>query len=73
MIELDESLVTFFGLYSKRVTTFGHYLLSDPLNIPAFKIRDLDVPFGSDMTPLEVIAAAAIISMARHDSNGCDN
>lgn len=47
----------------KRIIAFGYYLQSDPLNIPAFKIRDLDVPFGSNVTPLEVIAAAAIINL----------
>lgn len=46
-----------------RLVAFGLYLRSNPLNIPAFKIRDLDVPFGSDVTPLEVIAASAIIDL----------
>jgi hypothetical protein len=47
----------------RRLTDFGRYLRLDPLNIPAFKIRDLDIPFGSDVTPLEVIAANAIIDL----------
>lgn len=48
----------------ERLRTFGGYLKDNPFDIPAFKIRDLDIPFGTDVTPLEVIAASYIISMS---------
>ncbi|SRR5579875_2297120 len=47
-----------------KLIKFGHYLEKNPFGIPAFKIRDLDTPFGSDVTPLEILAATAIISLS---------
>lgn len=49
-----------------KLVDFGRYLEKEPFGIPAFKIRDLNIPFGSDITPLEIIAATAIISLSRH-------
>lgn len=48
----------------KRLANFGKYLLYHPLDIPAFKIRDLDIPFGSDTTPLEILAASSIVALS---------
>ena len=45
-----------------RLNRFGKYLFDNPLDIPAFRMRDIDVPFGNGITPLEVIAASVIIS-----------
>lgn len=43
-----------------RLKSFGAHLKSNPLDIPTFKIRDVDIPFGTDKTPLEVISASYI-------------
>jgi len=46
-----------------RLRNFARYLEKNPLDIPVFKIRDLvDIPFGTDVSPLEVIAASIIIN-----------
>jgi len=45
-----------------KLDEFAKHLKKHPLDIPAFRIRDLvDIPFGTDVSPLEVIAASAII------------
>ena len=46
-----------------KLQDFGKYLVLHPLDIQAFRMRDIDVPFGVDITPLEIIAASYIISM----------
>lgn len=48
----------------RRLVSFGRYLLYHPLDIPAFKIRDLEIPFGSDVTPLEILAASSIVALS---------
>jgi hypothetical protein len=46
-----------------RLREFARHLYKNPMDIPAFKIRDLvDIPFGTDVSPLEVIAASSIIN-----------
>ena len=46
-----------------RLINFARHLDRNPLDIPAFKIRDLvDIPFGTDISPIEVIAASSIIN-----------
>ena len=44
-----------------RLASFRRHLKEHPLDIPAFRIRDVVYPFGTDSSPLEVLAAAAII------------
>ncbi|MBN1658176.1 MAG: hypothetical protein JXA93_07225, partial [Anaerolineae bacterium] len=44
----------------ERIAHFRQRLAQAPLDIPAFRIRDITFPFGADISPLEVIAAAAI-------------
>lgn len=48
-----------------KLVELGRYFEREPLGIPAFKIRDLDTPFGSDVTPLEILAATAIITLSK--------
>ena len=40
---------------------YGKHFQRKPFDIPAFRIRDEDIPFGTDLSPLEVIAASFII------------
>ena len=45
-----------------RLSNFARYLSEYPLDIPAFRMRDIDVPFGTDLSPFEIFAASHIIS-----------
>jgi len=46
-----------------RLRNFAEHLERYPMDIPAFKIRDLvDIPFGTDVSPLEVVAASSIVN-----------
>jgi len=47
-----------------RLQEFGRYLKSKPFDLPAFRMRDIEIPFGTDLTPLEIIAASKIISLS---------
>lgn len=40
---------------------YSEHLQQEPFDIKAFSIRDEDIPFGTDLTPLEIIAASALI------------
>jgi hypothetical protein len=43
------------------VKQFAIHLKQHPMEIPAFKIRDLiDIPFGTDVSPMEILAASAL-------------
>ncbi|KAF5072918.1 hypothetical protein DSECCO2_197010 [anaerobic digester metagenome] len=44
---------------------FGEHLKANPFDIPAFKMRDIDIPFGTDLSPLEIISASEIISLSK--------
>lgn len=44
---------------------YGEHLQREPFDIPAFRIRDEDIPFGTDLSPLEVIAASFFVSFAK--------
>lgn len=46
----------------ERVRNFGEHLKKNPLDIQPFKMRDLDVPFGTGLSPLEIVAASTIAS-----------
>ena len=41
-----------------QARVFAEHLTRDPLDIPAFQIRDLPIPFGTDISPIEIICAA---------------
>lgn len=42
----------------KRLKDFAVFLIDNPFAIPAFQMRDIPIPFGADISPLEIIAAA---------------
>lgn len=44
-----------------RVNGFRKHLKVNPFDIPSFRMRDINIPFGADLTPLEIIAASSII------------
>jgi len=48
---------------NNRLIKFKNHLMKNPFDIPAFQMRDIEFPFGTDITPLELIAASYILSM----------
>jgi hypothetical protein len=46
----------------ERLRNFSEHLRANPLDIQPFKMRDIDIPFGTGLSPLEVIAASGIIA-----------
>lgn len=45
-----------------RLAAYSEHLRTYPLDIPAFQMRDVHVPFGSDKTPIEVLCAAHLVA-----------
>jgi hypothetical protein len=43
-----------------RVKHFGNHIKSEPMDIQPFRMREIDVPFGTGLSPLEVMAASGI-------------
>jgi hypothetical protein len=46
----------------ERIKSYATYLSENPLDIPAFQMRDVPIPFGSDMTPIEAVCASHLIA-----------
>jgi hypothetical protein len=44
----------------EQVKRFGNHIKSEPMDIQPFRMRQIDVPFGTGLSPLEVIAASAL-------------
>ena len=47
----------------EKLRSFGEHLKKNPEDIPPFQIRDIPVPFGPGLSPLEVIAASYLVSL----------
>jgi len=47
---------------------YARVLDENPLDIPAFRMRDLEPLFGPGVTPLELMAASSIVNMFRENS-----
>lgn len=45
-----------------RMRNYAIYLKENPMKISAFTMRDIDIPFGPGLTPLEVIASTMIVN-----------
>jgi hypothetical protein len=45
-----------------RLESFGNHLRANPLDIQPFKMRDIDIPFGTGLSPLEIVAASEIVT-----------
>lgn len=43
-----------------HISQYKTYLMKNPLEIKAFRMRDIGIPFGTDITPLEIIAAITL-------------
>lgn len=46
----------------KRIEMYADYLRKNPMDIPAFTMRDIEYPFGTGIAPLEIISASIIMS-----------
>lgn len=44
-----------------RLGSFAEHLRANPLDIQPFKMRDIDIPFGTGLSPLEIVAASGIV------------
>lgn len=45
-----------------RLTIYSRSLAENPLDIPAFQMRDVPIPFGADLTPIEAVCASHLIA-----------
>ena len=45
-----------------RLTIYARSLAENPLDIPAFQMRDVPIPFGTDLTPIEAVCASRLIA-----------
>jgi hypothetical protein len=45
-----------------RLGEYARYMEANPLDIPAFQMRDVQIPFGADKTPIEAICASHLIT-----------
>ncbi len=48
-----------------RLTIYSRSLTENPFDIPAFQMRDVPIPFGSDLTPIEAVCASHLITTFR--------
>lgn len=46
----------------ERLSHYAQTLAQSPLEIPAFQMRDVPIPFGADITPIEAICASRLIA-----------
>lgn len=51
--------------FRQRLTAYSRYLKDNPLDIPAFQMRDVSIPFGPDKTPIEVICSSFLINQCK--------
>jgi len=50
----------------QRLDNYSSHLKENPLDIPAFQMRDVPIRFGADITPIEVVCASHLISQCRN-------
>lgn len=50
----------------KRIQHFSDHLKNEPLDIQPFWMREIAIPFGTGLSPLEIIATSGIVSRSFH-------
>jgi hypothetical protein len=45
-----------------RLIGYANHLQKQPMNVPAFQMRDVPIPFGADKTPLELVSVSNLIA-----------
>ncbi len=53
------------NLFVERLAAYASHLNDNPLDIPAFQMRDVPIPFGADKTPIELICASFLITQCQ--------
>lgn len=53
--------------FNERKAAYACFLKANPLDIPAFQMRDVPIRFGTDKTPIEVICASHLISLCQNN------
>jgi len=48
-----------------RLAIYSRSLADNPFDIPAFQMRDVPIPFGADLTPIEAVCASQLIANLR--------
>jgi len=51
-----------------RLASYTRHLKRNPLDIPAFQMRDVPIRFGADKTPIEMICASHLITQCRKET-----
>jgi hypothetical protein len=51
--------------FTQRLAAYACHLKDNPLDIPAFQMRDVPIRFGADKTPIEVICASFLITQCQ--------
>ena len=46
----------------EHLEKYADHLSKNPLDIEAFRMRDIEIPFGTSITPLEIVAASTLTS-----------
>lgn len=54
----------------EKLYRYGQFLNRTPFDIPAFRMRDIDIPFGTGISPIEVIAASVILKQYASMTSG---
>lgn len=57
VVDDDDAVAKLRGL----VADYAKHLRANPLDIPAFQMRDIPISFGADVTPIEVLCAASLV------------
>jgi hypothetical protein len=50
-----------------RLNVYSKKLAENPLDIPAFQMRDIPIPFGADLTPIEAICTSWLIANLKNN------
>jgi hypothetical protein len=52
-----------------RLMIYSRNLAENPMDIPAFQMRDVPIPFGADLTPIEAICSSHLIANLQNGSD----
>jgi len=52
-----------------QIANFGKHLAASPMDIQPFRMREIDIPFGTGLSPLEIIAASGITTRYESSTN----
>jgi len=53
--------------FTRRLNAYACHLIGNPMDIPAFQMRDVPIRFGADRTPIEVICASFLMTQCKNN------